>query len=185
MIQMFISLEPRFEDPGTIVLDELEESGEVLFFREGSFKIGFEINGKHFYALKFKNVRFLREQPKGEGKEVIPYQDGEPIGQYYCTFNIKSQFIHKTISYCNGFFIRKKSWLKMLSGDQDELLIECFKTQVKKSYKKQEVKLMRQKQFEINKMKQRSDINHFKYVTTQEEISTNWIIRAIQDQEVN
>jgi len=56
MIDMFISLEPRFEHPGTVVLDELEEAAEVLFFREGSFKIGFEINGKRFFVLKFKNA---------------------------------------------------------------------------------------------------------------------------------
>ena len=69
--------------------------------------------------------------------------------------------------------------------EEDESFVESLKIHIKKMYKKQEIKLMRQKQFEINKMKKRSDVNHFKYVTTLEETSTNWIVRAIQENEQN
>ena len=56
MIHMFISLEPRYEPAGVVLLDELEEPSEVIFFRDGNFKVGFEINGKRFYVYKFKNA---------------------------------------------------------------------------------------------------------------------------------
>lgn len=45
MMDLLHHLEPRFEPKETILIDELDEVNEVLFFPEGQYEIGFEING--------------------------------------------------------------------------------------------------------------------------------------------
>jgi hypothetical protein len=45
MMDMMQHLEPRFEQKNTILIDELDEVNEILFFPEGQYEIGFEING--------------------------------------------------------------------------------------------------------------------------------------------
>jgi len=44
MVDVLSSLEPRREGPNEILFDELDEIGEVLFFNDGTYEIGFEIN---------------------------------------------------------------------------------------------------------------------------------------------
>jgi hypothetical protein len=39
------ALEPRFEKKNSIILDELDECNEVYFITNGTYEIGFSING--------------------------------------------------------------------------------------------------------------------------------------------
>lgn len=44
MLQLLQYLEPRHEDAGTILFQELDEINEVIFIETGECDIGYEIN---------------------------------------------------------------------------------------------------------------------------------------------
>ena len=52
MLEILTHLEPRQELPGTIILNELDEVNDVLFFTTGQCDIGFEINRVQDYVLR-------------------------------------------------------------------------------------------------------------------------------------
>ena len=78
------NMEPRFEYANTIVYTELDEITEVIFFIDGQFDIGFEINGKQIFVLRYTNST-TKSKSYGEG-----------IGEHGCTLNKTSRFIYKT-----------------------------------------------------------------------------------------
>lgn len=90
MFAMLRSLEPRKEEPDVVLVDELDEFNEVIFFMKGFYCVGYSINNqKYFYPeLYSTNV----------------------IGAYGATFNKRALFIYKTKTQCEGFFIRKRNW---------------------------------------------------------------------------
>ena len=47
-------IEPRFVKRRTIIIEELDEFGEVIFFVTGTFKVGYSINGKKIWVKAFK-----------------------------------------------------------------------------------------------------------------------------------
>lgn len=53
MIEVLRNLAPRFENKGSILINELEEVLEVLFMSQGTVDIGFEINRKPKFAIRF------------------------------------------------------------------------------------------------------------------------------------
>jgi hypothetical protein len=87
-------LEPRREDKETILLREVDDFREILFFQQGSLDIGFEINKKKYFVLRKR-------------KAII-------IGDHGCTFNHRSLYIYKTHSMCEGFSIRRNKWTHLL-----------------------------------------------------------------------
>ena len=99
MLHLLGSLEPRRELKDHILFEEQDEVNEVIFFNNGTYEIGFEIN-------KFKEY-------------VIRYKDCNLIGAYGCTFNKRSHFVYKTFTDCEGFFIRRENW-KDLLNEHDE-----------------------------------------------------------------
>ena len=44
MTRLLMSLEPRFETRGTILIDELDEVSEITFVTHGQCVIGFDFN---------------------------------------------------------------------------------------------------------------------------------------------
>lgn len=80
MVSLLRNLEPRIEQADTTLFSELDEVNEVLFFTNGIYKIGFEINHTKTYPLRFKNSNI--------------------IGSYGATFHEKSEFIYKTVTIC-------------------------------------------------------------------------------------
>ena len=52
MIGLLMNFEPRFEEAGAIVYQELEEIQEVLFPEKGSIDVGYVINRKPRYVLR-------------------------------------------------------------------------------------------------------------------------------------
>lgn len=55
MNKLIRMLEPRREEKEVIIINENEEWNEVFFFVNGSFTIGFEINKKMYFVLKYNN----------------------------------------------------------------------------------------------------------------------------------
>jgi hypothetical protein len=81
---------PRHIFHQEIIYNELDDVEEVLFFEKGSYDLGYEINKKRIYKLRFKT-------------DMV-------IGQFYCSFERKSMFICKASTDCYGFYIRKNHW---------------------------------------------------------------------------
>ena len=106
MMDLLQKLEPRFEVKGTILIDELDEVNEILFFPEGKYEIGFEINGQKKFILEYRYFNM--------------------IGGYYATINQNSQFIFKTVTDCKGSFIRKQQWKDLF--ERHPMVAEGFKT---------------------------------------------------------
>ena len=86
-----IKLEPRFEQAGVTILNELEEVTEVVMFVDGKIDVGFEMNGKRHFVVRYINSSSDDPMTKSYGKA---------IGDHGCTFNKASRFIYKTASYC-------------------------------------------------------------------------------------
>lgn len=106
-------LEPRREEKETILLRENEEVNEVLFFVSGIFVVGFELNKKSYYLIKFQ-------------KQNI-------IGEYNITFKKRAMFNYKSKTLCTGFFIRRSKWLELLDSGYDYIMPE-FKEKIKTTY---------------------------------------------------
>lgn len=138
MLEMMRSLEPRFEDKRKIIVNELDEQNEVIFFDNGTYEIGFELNGNIFYKIQYKN--------------------SNPIGAFGVTFNKRSQFIYRTCGVCRGFFIRKTNWMKIMQSH--EQVTDEFKGQIVKEFElKVKRKLNVAKRIEIKKMRLRNDVD--------------------------
>ena len=104
MVSFLRMLEPIHYNKNEIVYSELDEISEVIFFTLGQFDLGFELNGKQQFVLRYTNSPHPNE-----------YNAGEGIGEYGCTKNKTSRFIYKTSSFCKGFFVRKHGWKQLLT----------------------------------------------------------------------
>jgi CRP-like cAMP-binding protein len=75
MEALLYSMEPRREERGEILFDELDEVNEVFFIERGQIDIGFEINRKKQYVFRLS-------------------QDVQ-VGSYNVTFDKRSRYIFK------------------------------------------------------------------------------------------
>lgn len=100
MLQILTHLWPRFEHKGTVLFEELEEISEVIFLSKGLVDIGYEINKKKKYVMRFTD-------------QVV-------IGAYNCCFNTRASFIYRCKSDCSGYSIRKSDWKRIL-GEEPEI----------------------------------------------------------------
>lgn len=76
------------------IIRELDEIGEITFIDQGTVGIGFEINKKAQFVIKHEN------------KCVV--------GAFGITFGQRSQYIYKTFTRVQGYFIRKVNWMDIL-----------------------------------------------------------------------
>lgn len=81
-----------------ILFKELDEVNEVLFFNDGTYKIGYELNNVNYFPLKFQNSQVL--------------------GAHGATFGQYSEFTYKTVTKCTGYFIRKIFWRNIISSNE-------------------------------------------------------------------
>jgi len=72
------TLEPRFFKANKIIAEELDESLELYFVLKGTFDIGYEINKKKYYRIKFG--------------------PGNVIGAFNLLFHYRFQFTFKAAS---------------------------------------------------------------------------------------
>jgi len=52
LFKMLSFLEPRWENAGTVLMQENQEVYEVLFFQQGTFLMGYELNQVSTYVIK-------------------------------------------------------------------------------------------------------------------------------------
>ena len=114
MMEILTNLEPRFIPRDRIIFKELEEIYEVLFVSKGNVDVGFEINRRQKFVLRFSN-------------KVI-------IGGYNCTFNKKTIFVFKSKTDVSGHMLRKKVWLSLMN--EYGHISEYFKKNIENTYLK-------------------------------------------------
>ena len=80
------------------------------------------------------------------------------IGAYQVTFNKRALFICKTITQCQGYFIRKQNWVKIFNDEDFEELTDKIKVQISNDFSKN-VKdpLLKQKMRDVKKYEERND----------------------------
>ena len=99
MLAILSSLEPRQEERGTILLDELDEFQEVLFVMKGQIFIGYECNKIKKYCIK------------------LSY--GCNVGAFGITLNQRSSYIYLCATKIEGHAIRKENWIKIMNDYQE------------------------------------------------------------------
>lgn len=52
------------------------------------------------------------------------------LGAYECLFNKQSSFLYKTLTDCEGYFIRKKTWHKIYQDHEE--VGDALKEQIKR-----------------------------------------------------
>lgn len=107
MFEVLNFLEPRQEEADKIIQHQNDEVTEVIFFEFGTYEVGFEINNLTKFAMRFK-----------EKHTTV-------INAYSMTFNLRSEWIYKTMNKCRGVSIRRKNWRKILDSHpkiKDELI---------------------------------------------------------------
>lgn len=94
MEKILTNLEPFREQAKTVLTSEIEEFQEISFVTKGTVVVGFEFNKKPVYCFKQNHDC--------------------SIGAYDCTFEQRSRFIYTSLTYIEGYFIRKTKWLSAL-----------------------------------------------------------------------
>lgn len=96
MKTIMMHLEPRHNLWQETLYLELDLVHEIIFFQSGSVDLGFEINKKKLFKLRFRN-QFV-------------------VGAHEVSFDRRSMFIYKASTECNGFQIRKIYWRETLEN---------------------------------------------------------------------
>jgi hypothetical protein len=112
MMEILRCLNPRREESGYLLMDELEECLEIFFLMKGTVGVGFEINKIRHFGLK--------------------YTDTCVIGGFNCTFYQRSMYIWKCLAACEGFFMYKRDWLRIL--DEQPVVGRTLKSNVLMHY---------------------------------------------------
>ena len=141
MMHVLRSLEPLQMKPNVMIVEELEEFSEVLFFMTGSYQVGYSINREYRFPIRYGGCR--------------------EIGAYGVSFNKRSNFAFKTFERCTGFFALKILWLKVLMEPDNEIMVKIFKKRINEDYIKNiKTRLLECKEFELRKLSSRADIDN-------------------------
>jgi hypothetical protein len=114
MLDVLQNLEPRCEESGTVLLDELDENLEINFVTKGIVYAGYQLNKQRFNCLRF--------------------QDNCIIGSFGVTFGIRSTIIYTAITKIEGYFVRRNTWLRILEDVNNTDLKVNIKQTVFKEY---------------------------------------------------
>ena len=106
-----MNLEPRSDERFTFLYEELNEFLEIYFIMKGCYSVGFSINRKTFYPL---------QQMKGT-----------VIGLYGVTFGKRSEYIYRSISSIEGYFVRKTKFLKIINDPDHKKFNTIVKVHIK------------------------------------------------------
>ena len=70
----------------------------------------------------------------------------------------RSDFVYKTYSLCQGYFIRREMWKNILDNDDHKVLASMFKKRLIENYRLEiKNKMVPIKKARLNKWKQRAD----------------------------
>ena len=94
MISIIKALKPRICFDKETIYEEHKDLDEVLLFESGNYDLGYEVDGKIMYKLRFK-------QRTG-------------IGAFYVTFCKRTMFFCRSHGDCKGYSIFKRNWLDSL-----------------------------------------------------------------------
>tara|TARA_B110000305_G_C18808305_1_gene345865 strand:+ start:96 stop:467 length:372 start_codon:yes stop_codon:yes gene_type:complete len=114
MLDVLQNLEPRCEEGGTVLLDELDENLEINFVTKGIVYAGYQLNKQRFNCLRF--------------------QDNCIIGSFGVTFGIRSTIIYTARTKIEGYFVRRNTWLRILEDVNNTDLKVNIKQTVFKEY---------------------------------------------------
>ena len=117
-MKLLRSLEPVQERSQVTLIYELEDVNEVTFWMQGIYQIGYHFNGEDYFKIFYRNSNV--------------------IGAYNVSYNVKSEYIYRTVSQCNGFFVRKKAWHNILKNHDQ--MAHIFKAKIARDY---EIKVSR------------------------------------------
>tara|TARA_B110000285_G_scaffold154438_1_gene172301 strand:+ start:997 stop:2052 length:1056 start_codon:yes stop_codon:yes gene_type:complete len=138
MLQLLKDLEPRQEDAYTMLFEELDEIREVIFIERGECDVGYEINKKK--------------------KFVIRYSTATVIGGFNCTFDKRAIFCYRTKTNCEGYSVRKANWMELISEENYPSIAATLKRNVENDYKKNiKEKVLACKKKHIARYHKRSD----------------------------
>ena len=99
MVDLLRSLEPRFFKRKELIYDEREEVQEMYFICNGSFDVGFSIDKKPFYKLRF-------------GPRNI-------IGAFNMFFEATSLILIRSYTFCEGYGVRKQLFKELMKKCPD------------------------------------------------------------------
>lgn len=88
-------LEPTPYAPNQCIVNELDECLEIYFVLSGKFDVGYNINNRRYYRLRF-------------------YQ-GRMINAFNVHFDRRSDFIIRASSALNCFAYRKGNWKELMA----------------------------------------------------------------------
>jgi hypothetical protein len=77
-----------------MIVQELDEFDEVLFYMTGTYQVGYSINREFRFPIIYSGCRC--------------------IGAYGVSYNKRALFVFKTYERCQGYFVRKTNWLRIL-----------------------------------------------------------------------
>ena len=91
MVDVLTHLEPRYDNAGTLLINELDEHQEIYFVMKGTTLIGYDMNKERHYCVRKK--------------------DNCIIGAFGLTFRFRSTVVYYAKTRVEGYFIRKENWL--------------------------------------------------------------------------
>lgn len=74
--------------------------------------MGFEINKKRYFVIRYKNDKNLK---------------ANIIGAFEATFNKRCNFVYRTATKCHGYFIRRSKWKSITDSDEHKIIGELLK----------------------------------------------------------
>ena len=100
MLDVLNMLEPIAYPKRTVIYNELDESDMIYFFVKGQFAIGFNINLETQFPIIYEKYRI--------------------VGMYGVTFLKRSQYIYRTKTNTEGFFIRRQNWKNIMDPEKND-----------------------------------------------------------------
>ena len=145
MLDVMRNLEPVALNSNYIIYQELDETDMIYFFTKGMFSVGFNVNLGTRFPLSYKYYRI--------------------VGVYGVTFFKRSQYIYKTKTNTEGFFIRRKNWKTIMEPERnDKNVIHELKELIIREYEvKISGKMNKFKEEEIKRQMNRADYESHKF----------------------
>lgn len=148
-MEIMYALEPIHYKANSIIFNELEDINEIIFFVKGYHEIGYELNNENIFVLRYGN--------------------SNPIGAFGITFDVKSEYVYKCKTDCNGYFIRRNNW-KIIINNSNRVT-DHMKGHIYERYEiKIRSKMNAAKRAALREVEHRST-NKYKFVFTMDAIT--------------
>ena len=137
MMHLLTHLEPRREEAGCVLLQELEEVNEIIFFETGIVDVGYDINRHKKFVLRYE-------------KQI-------EIGAYHCTFNRQAIFVFMCKSDCYGQSIKKTVWHDIMESYPN--ILAYLSKVIERSYEQDlKANVEKTKRLHLSRIQKRRDL---------------------------